>query len=157
MNAKWLLHAVAAPLVCLGCTSLTAADTDARAKLFAQAYAGQLCADPRKCTVTVKVGENCSFTVTPFTIGVPVGNQNVKLHWVIDPASAGSPKFTTNGIVFKSPTKEFDQGGKVSDTEFKFNDKNDGATPKPRFHAYSINVTQGKATCTADPTVVNDF
>src|SRR6266568_2501839 len=49
----------AAPVACLGSTSLTAADTDAKAKLFAQAYAGQRSEERR-------VGKECRSRWSPY-------------------------------------------------------------------------------------------
>lgn len=130
-----------------------------KADLFAKAYGARLCQDPLRCLVTVKVGAGCSFTVTPWTLGMLAGNRNVKIHWQIDPASAGNAEFAlADGIFFKGPANEFDDPKRLSKTEFRWNDKNPSGPYPARPFAYGINVIQGGKPCpTLDPTIVNDF
>jgi hypothetical protein len=134
------------------------ASFEQKAKDFAATWGASLCGDAQKCRIKVNVLPGCVFTVTPWTLGLPRGNGNVKIHWVIDAASAATFD-KEKGIYFKSTgsNQEFSDPTPVSPKEFRWNDKNPQGTTRPRPHNYAIKVSLGKESCLLDPTIVNDY
>lgn len=159
MKTKALVCVAAAGLASLAMTSLLAADFKEQQALFAKSFSAHLCPDLAKCTVMVRVEAACKFTVTPWTLGLPRDHKNVKIHWMIDPASYGKPEFDKEkGISFKPGSgSEFSDPKRVSATEFRWNDKNEPGAQRGRPHNYVIKVVQDGKPCTLDPTIVNDF
>jgi len=149
----------AAGIAMLASAAEPLAQTD---KAFAQNYAGVLC-DKKACVVMIKVTDACTFTVTPFTLGVKARNYDAKITWKIDTSnSKGVVEFPTNGGVFFKGTdeakKEFGVPKAVSSTEYEVIDKNPSDLPqKARAHSYGIKVMQDRYPCTLDPTIVNDY
>lgn len=104
------------------------------------------------CKVDVTVID-CTITVDPDTLTVPLPHGRKKIHWDIVSADY---IFAANGIVIKLPDGEFDTSDlSATGKKFKWDDKHS----KEGYYHYSVNVIKTgvdpKACSTLDPLIAN--
>ena len=104
------------------------------------------------CMLTVKVtGTDCqrvTIKTTPNILDIPAGNRN-DIEWSLD--APANWKFTNKGVEFKSGSGGGFTGGGGGGTTYRWRNNNSVKGE----HRYNVNVTDGRAVCTEDPTIVN--
>jgi hypothetical protein len=112
----------------------------------------QVCTHQNKCEVTI-TATACSkdgIKADPENLGIHARNKNVNIHWTIK-----TPGYTfkkdKEGIVFKESNPEFDDPKWISDTEYRWRDKNIGTESWD----YGIRIFKGAQECLLDPSIIN--
>ena len=101
------------------------------------------------CVIEVTVNSCTSIVARPNDVWVPP-NDSGDVMWRIN--NPGQWKFTGNGITFRNPHQDFSNPRGGGSVVFRWNNAH---SVKNKSHKYNINVTDGRQTCSHDPTVMN--